>query len=388
MSNDEQHRETTDSGMDGGDRHRDGLSEGTPEAVDDQPVATDPLVASEPGEQARRDAEQAALRTDVEQRGDGGAAAGGGAAAAPAPSSGGDQRAAGDKAGERLSLFGVVKRTFKEFSEDDAMSYAAAVAFYTALSFAPLIVLLLAAITLFYGDAAKANLVGELRAYAGEGVAGMAEQAIANADKQPGVASFSGVIALATLLFSATGVFAQLQHALNFMWDVKQKPGGGVGGFVRKRLLSLGMLLTIGFLLLVSLGLTAFLQATFGKGDGGAAGAFWLVFNNVMSLAVFVGLFAAMFKVLPDVDVQWRDVWIGAAITAGLFVVGKWAIGKYMGITGTGSAYGAAGSLLVLLVWVYYSAIILFIGAEFTQVWAKRQGRTITPDEHAVWRNC
>jgi len=161
-----------------------------------------------------------------------------------------------------------------------------------------------------------------------------------------------------------------------------------VGGFARKRLLSLGMLLTIGFLLLVSLGLTAFLQATFGKGDGGAAGAFWLVFNNVMSLAVFVGLFAAMFKVLPDVDVQWRDVWIGAAITAGLFVVGKWAIGKYMGITGTGSAYGAAGSLLVLLVWVYYSAIILFIGAEFTQVWAKRQGRTITPDEHAVWRNC
>jgi membrane protein len=194
------------------------------------------------------------------------------------------------------------------------------------------------------------------------------------------------VIGLATLAWSASNVFAQLQEALNTIWEVEPKPGQGLVGMARKRMLSMTMVLGIGFLLLVSLVLSAGLAAL-GQFFGGllpGAEVLWHAVDFVVSLAVTTALFAAIYKVLPDAEIAWGDVWVGAAVTAVLFALGKVAIGLYLGHASVGSTYGVAGSLLVLLVWIYYSAQILFFGAEFTQVYARRYGSRITPSRAAV----
>ena len=304
---------------------------------------------------------------------------------------------------------GAVWNFFKEagsdFVEDDSMTQAAAVAFYTALSFAPLLVLLLTVVTLFLGEGTQAKLVTQIQDLMGP-EAGKAVNAIVNPEQtaaakaeedgsgdpqgvaaavkkqQSGIASVAGLISLATLIFSASGVFAQLQAAMNTIWDVEAKPSrsvaGGAWDWVRKRLLSVGMIFAVLFILLVSLVVSSVLAGVF-AGDG----LFWRVLNFVVSAGVFVALFAAIFKFLPDVKIPWSAVWVGAGATAVLFAVGKWAIGLYLGRAAVGSSYGAAGSLVVLLVWVYYSSIILFLGAEMTQVYAKQAGHRITPSKHA-----
>ena len=184
----------------------------------------------------------------------------------------------------------------------------------------------------------------------------------------------------------ASGLFGQLQDALNTVWGVKQKPGRGVAGILKDRFLSFLMVLGTGFLLLISMVLSAVLQAM-GKWVGEMADLppeMWAVASELASFAVVVLLFAAIFKVLPDVQVRWDHVWIGAIFTAALFVAGKSAIAWYLGREATASSYGTAGSLALVLLWVYYSSIILLFGAEFTQVWAKRQGEEIRPDRDAV----
>lgn len=286
---------------------------------------------------------------------------------------------------KRLSLFGVIKTTFKEFGSDDAMTYAAAVSFYTALSFAPLLVVLLVGLSLFLGPQAQEQLIQQLKELMGTQAGEVARQVLDSAEK-PTMRSWAGLISLLSLVFSATGVFAQLQNALNVMWDVKADLKGGILAWIRKRVLSLGMILTVGFLLVVSLVASAVLQSLIG-GGGEGINPVWIVLNLAVSLLMFTGLFALMFKYLPDAQIPWKEVWIGAAITAALFILGKWAIGKYLGVASVGSAYGAAGSLLILLVWVYYSCVILFIGAEFTQVWSKRDGHPIQPEPNAVRRS-
>jgi membrane protein len=186
------------------------------------------------------------------------------------------------------------------------------------------------------------------------------------------------VLGFLTLLVGATGAFGQLQDALNTIWEAKPKPGRGIWRFAKSRLLSFGTILGTGFLLLVSLAMSAGIGALVER----ASNIEWMApylasLDVVASLIVITCLFALMFKVLPDTKIQWRDVWVGAALTAGLFVVGKFAIGFYLGLSEVGSAYGAAGSVIVILVWIYYSALILFFGAEFTQVWASnRKTRT------------
>ena len=188
-----------------------------------------------------------------------------------------------------------------------------------------------------------------------------------------------------TLLLGATAVFAELQAAMNRIWDVTLEPGRGVWAWVRKRLLSLGMIVVIGFLLLVSLLASAFLNAISSRAHGSLPGAdwLWIVLDTGIAFGVYVLLFAALYKVLPDVRIEWRDVWFGAFITAVLFAVGKLLLGIYIGRAGTGSAYGAAGSLVVLLVWTYYSTALVFLGAELTQAWALAHDRDILPDRHA-----
>jgi membrane protein len=180
-------------------------------------------------------------------------------------------------------------------------------------------------------------------------------------------------------------VFGQLQDALNTIWEVQPKPAGLVGS-LKRRLVPMSMVLGIGFLLLVSLVLSAALSALshfFNQLLPGTS-VLWEIVNFVVSFGAVTGLFAAIYKVLPDVKIRWSDVWIGAAVTALLFTIGKLLIGLYLGNASIGSTYGAAGSLLVVLVWVYYSAQILFFGAEFTQVYARRFGSQIVPSEHAV----
>lgn len=193
------------------------------------------------------------------------------------------------------------------------------------------------------------------------------------------------MIGIVTLIIGATGVFAQLQYSLNRIWDVQAKPGAGIWEWIRKRFLSLGMVVGIAFVLLVSLVISAVLSAVLGhfSGDAGQT-VLWRTVELAVSVIVSFLLFAIMFKVLPDVKIRWRDVMLGTLITAVLFAIGKYLIGLYIGKSGTESAFGAAGSLMVMLLWVYYSALILFLGAELTQTLARSRGRQIEPSEHAV----
>ena len=189
-----------------------------------------------------------------------------------------------------------------------------------------------------------------------------------------------------TLLFGASGVFGQLQASLNAIWGVQPKPGRGILGIIQDRILSFGFILVVGFLLLVSLLLTAAI-ALVGEWFGGMVPGIEilaLILNSVLSLVVITLLFAMIFKFLPDAKIAWHDVWIGAFITAALFTVGKFALGLYLGKSGVSSSYGAAGSLIVLLLWVYYSAQILLFGAEFTQVYANRFGSHVAPSTNAI----
>ena len=280
------------------------------------------------------------------------------------------------------SVLSALKQTVGEFFEDDALTQAAAVAFYTALSFAPL-VLLLVTIGGMLGQDNQDALVEQFRGAMGNSAGDSVQEILDHAEEtqqQNGV-WWRWAIGLVVLLFSASGVFAQLQYALNTIWDVKPKPGeSGAMAWIRKRSLSIGMIFAILFVLLVSLVVSTVVEMLI-PGNFPYASRIGQV---IVSLIVFTLLFAAIYKFLPDVRIDWEDVWLGAGITAVLFAIGKEGIGLYLRYAAPGSAYGAAGSLIVLLTWVYYSGLILFFGAELTQVVTRRRGKPIQPDEHAV----
>jgi membrane protein len=224
------------------------------------------------------------------------------------------------------------------------------------------------------------NLVGK---QGGEAI----QMIVHNAKQRPDLGNIAGYISIGVLLFSAAAVFGQLQASLNRLWNVKSKPKAGVWEFIRKRLLSFGMVFTIGFLLLVSMAVSAGISMVLGSVRESLPGGetLWHVVNFAVPLLVIVPLFALIFEYLPDAILPWRDVWVGAAVTGVLFAIGKLLIGLYLGHGSVGSAYGAAGSLIVLLVWVFYSSLILFFGAELTQAWMAWKGTPIRPSKHAVW---
>jgi membrane protein len=211
-------------------------------------------------------------------------------------------------------------------------------------------------------------------------------QGIAQKASQPGKSLPATIIGVALALFGASAVFGQLQDALNTIWGVKAKPGGGIWAFLRTRFLSFAMVAGICFLLLVSLAIEALLKGFSHYVQSVLPGGIVIALTIyvVFDFAVVVLLFAMIFKFLPDVEIQWRDVWIGAVMTAILFGIGKWLLGFYLGSGAAGSAYGAASSLITLLLWVYYSSQILLFGAEFTQVYASRAGRGLKPAKYAV----
>jgi membrane protein len=264
------------------------------------------------------------------------------------------------------------KETYRKWSDRNAPRLGASVAFYSILSFAPLLVLVSAAIGLIFGDNnAHGALVNEARQVIGEHGADTVDSLLKNAQK-PSSGIFASLVAFIALLFGASGVFAELQDALNIMWDAPKQNVSGVLALLKQRLFSFGMVLSVGFLLLVSLLLSAGL-AYFGHSLSEIAPlppVVLQIVNFVISIAVITVLFALMFKYVPAVPVSWREVAVGSIVTALLFAIGKFLLGIYLRRATVGSTYGAAGSLVAVVVWIYYSAQIFFFGAEFTRVYA------------------
>jgi membrane protein len=294
--------------------------------------------------------------------------------------------------GKRTSFFvnslNLLKQTFSEWLEDQAPQLGAALAYYTVFSLAPLVLLLLAIVGFIFHDdpAGTWKKLTEQMSYFLDQSAVDVVRNIAEKASDPSKSSLATVIGILLALFGASGVFGQLQNALNTIWGVKAKPGLGIGAFIRARFLSFAMVAGVCFLLLVSLviesllkGFSAYVQAMF---PGGIVLA--VIVYSIFDFVVVVLLFASIYKFLPDVKIQWRDVWIGAVMTTILFTIGKWALGLYLGSGTAASAYGAASSLITLLLWIYYSSQILLFGAEFTQVYAARAGRAFVPDKYAV----
>ena len=274
--------------------------------------------------------------------------------------------------------------TGKDVMEDDVPSMSAAIAYYTVFSLPPLLVVIVAVAGAVFGaDQVQNAIIEQMGSLVGPTAGESVREMVLNASDL-GTGIGAKVAGLAALLFGASGAFAQLQKALNRAWEVEPQ-GGGLASIVVKRLLSFGMVLTIAFFLLVSLVVSAALaaldQAAASLVGGGVAGWILQVVNLAVGLAVVTGLFAVLFKTLPDAEVAWRDALVGAFATAVLFTVGKTLIGLYLGTANPGSAFGAAGSLALILVWIYYTALIVLVGAEFTQQWALRMGEGIEPDD-------
>lgn len=283
------------------------------------------------------------------------------------------------------SIFGIFKQAVTQWSEDNALRLSAALAYYSIFSIAPLLVIAVAIAGRLFGEEAAQGLLARqlhdlMGSKAAEGIEGMIQSA-----NKPASSVLAGIMGTITLLLGASGIFGQLKDALNTIWKVKAKPGQGVMKYVRERLLSFGMVLVIGFLLLVSLtlttalaGLTSYLGSAFPLSKTLVA-----ILGFALSYGVSTLLFAAIFKILPDAKVRWREVWIGAATTGLLFEIGKFLLGFYLGRESTASAYGAATSAVLLLLWVYYASLILLFGAEFTQAYALATGSRIEPAANA-----
>jgi membrane protein len=293
-------------------------------------------------------------------------------------------RASKSKLAGLVSLF---RKTAQEWIQDKCPQLGAALAYYTIFSLAPMVLVLLAVFGLIYGgsEQAREKVTDQLRYFLDPSGVKVFQDIAANASEPKGgilAAAFGIIIAL----FGASGVFGQLQDALNTIWGVKPKPGGGIWGFLRARFLSFAMVGGVCFLLLVSLtvesvlrGLNTYLESMLPGGHFLALAIFF-----VFDLTVIILLFAMIFRYLPDVKIGWRDVWLGAALTAVLFAIGKFILGLYLGSGAAGSAYGAASSLITLLLWIFYSAQILLFGAEFTQVYSNTYGSQVKPQEHAI----
>ncbi|MFU8805412.1 MAG: YihY/virulence factor BrkB family protein [Bradymonadaceae bacterium] len=275
---------------------------------------------------------------------------------------------------------------WQNWKEDDAGTLAASVAFYAVFSLAPLLVLAVAIAGLIFGEqAAQGELAAQMEQWVGSAGAEAAQGVIASAGQPGGGGIFGTIFSIAVLLYAASKIFTQLHKSLNRIWDVRTDPDVGIRGTIRKHITGFAMVLGIGILLVALIILSGFLanlEAFVGDVPGGEGT--WMVLNFIVQGAILTFIFAAIFKYVPEVEVEWSDVWLGGAVTAVLFVIGSIALSFYLAQAGPASAYGAAGSLVALLLWIFYSTQILFAGAEFTQVYTRHRGRRIEPSEHAV----
>jgi membrane protein len=285
------------------------------------------------------------------------------------------------------ALWGLLKEAGREFVEDKAPRLGAALAYYTAFSLAPLLVIVISIAGLFYRsqggqEAVQGHLTQQIQNLVGPEGAKAVEAMVANASK-PAAGTVASIVGIIMLLVGAGGLFGELQDALNTVWEVQPKPGRGILGALRERFLSFTMVLGSAFLLLVSLVVSAALAALGGMFGSWSTSIIGEAINFVVSFGVVTLLFAMIYRYLPDAKVSWRDVWFGSVVTAALFTLGKLLIGMYLGMAGTASSYGAAGSLAVLLIWLYYSAQIFLFGAELTKTYADRYGKRIEPTPNA-----
>jgi len=273
-----------------------------------------------------------------------------------------------------MKVIALLKETFREFTKDKCPRLAAALAYYSLFSLAPLLIIAISVAGMVFGQqAARGEVVATIGGVMGKTAATGIQDMIQNSSKGH-TGAIATVIGIVTLLFGAAGVFGQLQDALNTIWDAPEKKGTGVLGMIKDRFLSFAMVLGVGFLLLTSLVLSAGLSAV-GKylSNSLPGGEFvWQILNFLIAFGVITVLFALIFKFLPDRKIEWREVWLGAAVTSFLFSLGKIGIGIWLGRSSIATTYGAAASLALILVWLYYSGIILFLGAEFTEVHARR----------------
>lgn len=284
----------------------------------------------------------------------------------------------------------VLREAASGFLENNALRLASAISYTTVFSLSPLLVITVAVVGLVLGNRdalVQQQIVAEMTNLMGEGGGDLAQSLMENGRVNAEGSLWATALGLLVMLFSSTALFVQVQDALNTVWGLKPKPGNGVvKALLRVRFLSFGMVLTVAFLLLVSMLVSVLISSVVGVLPqlGVASEVLMRLVNFTVSLAIITLLFALVFRFLPDAHIEWRDVWTGAFVTALLFNVGKLGMGLYLGHSSTASAFGAAGSVVVLLLWVYYSAVILLFGAEITQAYATSYGSGVNPDRYAV----
>jgi membrane protein len=281
----------------------------------------------------------------------------------------------------------VLKKTAAEFNEDNAIKLSASLAYYTIFSIAPLSIIILSLCGLFFGeDAVNGQFYGQIKNLVGNQAAIQIQETIKNMELNHNNV-FAMTVGIVILLVGASGVFAEIQSSINYIWGLRAKPKRGLSKFILNRLMSFSMIGVMGFLLLVSLVANTILDLISDELIGFLPNAtVYLLYglNLGVVLAIITLLFAVIFKTLPDGKLAWKDTLIGSGVTAVLFMIGKFAISFYLGASTVATAYGAAGSVVIILVWVYYSAIILYFGAEFTKVYATMYGKSIVPNGYAV----
>ena len=281
----------------------------------------------------------------------------------------------------------LLKTTFLEFIDDNAIKLSAALSYYTIFALPPLLIIIITICGFFFGEeAVTGELYGQINRLVGNDAAIQIQDAIKNVQLSDSNV-FVSIFGVAMLLIGASGVFAEIQSSINFIWGLRAKPDKGLKKFIQNRIMSFSMIASVGFLMLVSLMLNAtldLLNARLKLYLPESTVYLFYVINLVIVLASITLLFAIIFRTLPDGIIKWKDAFIGAGCTAILFMIGKFAIGFYLGNSTIASVYGAAGSVIIILVWVYYSAIILYFGAEFTKVYAKSFGGKIYPNEYSV----
>jgi membrane protein len=281
----------------------------------------------------------------------------------------------------------IFKETFNEAFEDNILKLSAALSYYTIFSLPPLLIIIISIAGLFFGaDAVRGQLFGQINGLVGNVAASQIQEAIKNVTLSKSSA-FATTIGVVILLIGASGVFAEIQESLNFIWGIQAKPKRGLVKFIKNRIMSFSMIGSLGFLLLVGLiinSITDVLNARLASYLPTNAFFVFNIFNSLIMFIITTLLFVLIFRTLPDGKIALRDCTIGAGFTAILFMLGKFAIGAYLGSSAIASVYGAAGSVILILVWVYYSAIILYFGAEFTKVYAITHGDLIVPNEYSV----
>jgi membrane protein len=284
-------------------------------------------------------------------------------------------------------IWEVLKNCFSGFSDDKLLKLSASLAYYTVFSLGPLLIVMLFLSGIFFGrNAVEGTIYGQMESFVGHDAALQLQQIIKNAAIS-NKSNLAAVIGIITLLIGATSMFAEIQDSINMIWGLKVKPKAGWVIFIKNRLLSFGVIASLGFLLLVSLVITAIIESISNRIKVHFSAVSVVVFyiiNLIITFGVVTALFAVIFKVLPDARIKWKNVMAGSIATALLFMMGKFAISFYISKTSIGSTYGTAGSLVVLLVWIYYSSVILYFGAGFTKAWALKYGNAIHPNEYTV----